>query len=519
MYEADEGAPQGSKEAFYKRIFDGLAEGVVAADEHGRPLFWNPAAESILGFAPWQYDAAEWPKRYGFFLPDRVTPVTADDMPLVAALRGETVRGELYLVHPRTRQGVWLDAWARPLHAHGRFEGAVMLFRDVTRQKLSEQASVAASFELQRSQERFRSIVMNLPGAIYRIEASGKRRPLFLSGPVREILGLPAEDFLEGRASLDALVHPADLPAVRRALDEALRDKRPYLMEYRVLLPDGSFRWVQDKGRGVFGEDGAALWFDGLFLDVTERRLAEESVLKKTAELAAADAEREQLKLFAFIASHDLRDPLQKIVSYAELHKLQCADKDDASREGAARIEQAAMRMSRLIDDILRFTRAATQKQPVEDVDLEALVAEVLSDLEVRIQKSGARVHVGKLPVLKADRVQLRQLFQNLISNAIKFAKNGEVPEVSVREQGAGGGFTVIAVSDNGIGFDDKFKERIFRPFERLHGKEEYEGSGIGLAICQKIVLRHRGKITAESTPGGGATFKVMLPLDLPDAA
>ena len=497
-----------------------MAEGMVAADEHGRLLLWNAAAENILGFAPWEYDAGEWASRFGFFRPDRVTPFPPEDLPLVAALRGETPSGvEIYLQHPRTREPIWLEVSARPLHSHGSFQGAVMVFRDVTRQKGSEQTAAEAHLELQRSQERFRSIVMNLPGAIYRAAPSPERPPLFLTGPVREICGYPAQDFLEGRLTLASVIHPGDLPSVHQGLATALRDKRPYLMEYRVLNVDGSVRWVHDKGRGIFGEDGSPLWFDGLLLDITERRLAEDAVLQKTAELAAADAEREQLKLFAFVASHDLRDPLQKIVGFAELLQLQTEGLDPKTREYAEKIEQASIRMSRLIDDILKFTRAATQKQPLSEVDLEDLVREVLSDLEVRIQKSGAHIKVEKLPVLRADRVQLRQLFQNLISNAIKFAKKGEVPEVTVREQGSGGGFTVITVSDNGIGFDEKFREKIFRPFERLHSKDEYAGSGIGLAICQKIVLRHGGKILAESAPGKGATFKVMLPLDLPEAA
>jgi light-regulated signal transduction histidine kinase (bacteriophytochrome) len=172
----------------------------------------------------------------------------------------------------------------------------------------------------------------------------------------------------------------------------------------------------------------------------------------------------------------------------------------------------AAGRMQVLIEDLLAFSRVSSRGQPFTPQDLSSVVTQVLSDLEVRIQQLDGTVNVHTLPTIDADGLQMRQLFQNLIANALKFHRPGVPPVVTV-DGGAHGDEVTILVSDNGIGFDEKYLDRIFAIFQRLHGREEYEGTGIGLAVCRKIVERHSGTITARSTPGEGTTFVVTLPL------
>jgi light-regulated signal transduction histidine kinase (bacteriophytochrome) len=174
-------------------------------------------------------------------------------------------------------------------------------------------------------------------------------------------------------------------------------------------------------------------------------------------------------------------------------------------------MQNSTLRMNQLIEDILTFSRAATAVEEFGPVDLQGVVQEALSNLEVPIVDHKAKISVGKLPSVYADRVQMVQLFQNLLSNALKFRKKEEPPRVSI-EGRVTGAAAEVSVSDNGVGFDEKYVDRIFRPFERLHGHGEYGGSGIGLAICHKIVERHHGRITASSTPGRGAVFTVTLP-------
>jgi signal transduction histidine kinase len=231
---------------------------------------------------------------------------------------------------------------------------------------------------------------------------------------------------------------------------------------------------------------------------------------QRAEELSRSNAELEQ---FASIASHDLKEPLRKVQTFT--HQLTQKESDRLSDEGREYLERtssAGVRMQALIDDLLRFSRVATQGRPFQEVDVGEVARQAVSDLEGVIEDSGGRVEIGELPTVAADPVQMRQLVQNLISNGLKFHREGVPPEVRVSGR-TRGRFAEIEVSDNGIGFDPQYKSRIFRVFERLHGRGAYPGTGIGLALCRKIVDRHGGTISAESTPGEGSTFTVTLPV------
>ncbi len=250
-----------------------------------------------------------------------------------------------------------------------------------------------------------------------------------------------------------------------------------------------------------------------LTLEWEERKRAQEELIEKASELARSKAEREQLELFAYVASHDLREPLQKILGFGDLLKKRCAAEiGEKGKEYLERMQNATLRLNQLIEDILKLSRVQRQEQRLEEVDLNEVVKEVLSDLEVLLVKSNGKVETGKLPVISADRVQMHQLFQNLVSNALKFRRKEEAPRVAVHGRSLESGFVEITVRDNGIGFEEKYLDKIFRPFERLHTRAEYPGSGIGLAICQRIVEHHGGRITAKTKPGEGATFVILLP-------
>ena len=239
----------------------------------------------------------------------------------------------------------------------------------------------------------------------------------------------------------------------------------------------------------------------------------ERKLLQNTDELARAATEREQLEFFAYVASHDLQEPLQKIIAFGDLLEAQCRETlDPKGKDCVERMQKAAIRMSQLVDDLLRFSRVKKKTEPLETVNLNDVLFEALQDLEVRIRETKGRVDYTKLATIKADRLEMHQLFQNLISNGLKFSRKDEPPRVLVRSRHLEDGSVEIAFEDNGIGFNEKYLDRIFKPFERLHGRGEYEGSGIGLAICQKIVRDHGGAITAKSVLGKGSVFIVTLP-------
>ena len=256
--------------------------------------------------------------------------------------------------------------------------------------------------------------------------------------------------------------------------------------------------------------------------DISQRKKAERQQARYAAELERSNSELEQ---FAYVASHDLQEPLRKIRTFSDRLEMKCTSQlDETGRECIQRMQNAAGRMQLLIEGLLTLSRVTTKGQDFVPVDLTELVRQVVSDLEVQIERSGGRLEVGKLPAIQADAVQIRQLLQNLIGNALKFRRPDEPPVVKVdgrfvREpdrrragRSAADERCRITIEDNGIGFDERYSERVFGIFQRLHPRDVYEGTGIGLAICRKIVECHGGTIAASSAPGKGATFEVILP-------
>lgn len=244
--------------------------------------------------------------------------------------------------------------------------------------------------------------------------------------------------------------------------------------------------------------------------DITDNRRSEEALLEKTEELVRSNQELNQ---FASVASHDLHEPVRKILAFSRLLREKLGHTiDPEALDFLQRMHRSVENMETLIEDLLTLARVTSKAKPHEKVELTAVAQEALLDLEPMITQAGGRVSVGRLPRVNADPLQMRQLLQNLIANAVKFHKKDESPKVQVRGKNLNNGFCEIAVEDSGIGFEERYLDRIFKPFTRLHSRSEYDGTGIGLAICDKIVLRHGGSITAKSAPGKGSLFTVTLP-------
>ncbi|HEY2775948.1 MAG TPA: ATP-binding protein [Candidatus Binatia bacterium] len=295
-----------------------------------------------------------------------------------------------------------------------------------------------------------------------------------------------------------------------RALNEGAQD---YLVKGKA---DGqslvrSMRYAIERNRSRRLERDNTL----LENEIRARKLAQEQLERVAAQLESSNRELQQ---FASVASHDLQEPLRKIVVFGDRLRSRFGGQlGDQGNDYIERMMNAAGRMQTLIDDLLEFSRVVTRARPFVPVDASEVIREVLGDLEVLIESKGAMVDVGAMPVVHADPTQMRQVFQNLIANAMKFQDKAAVPHVTIRSepaQCAGAPGWRITVKDNGIGFEQQHAERIFAPFQRLHGRSEFGGSGIGLAIVRRIVERHKGSITAESSPGHGASFTILLPAE-----
>ena len=281
--------------------------------------------------------------------------------------------------------------------------------------------------------------------------------------------------------------------------------------ELRLSRTDGTVRDVEYCAVSEFYPEHHL----AVLRDITGRKQAEAELKSYAARLEQSN---QALQEFASIASHDMKEPLRKVLAFGNL--LRQKHKDSLGQTGGDylnRMLNATQRMQSLLTSLFEYSKVTMNPEPFREIDLNVIIREVLSDLEIRIKKVGGEVQVSKLPVIAADPAQMRQLFQNLIGNALKFHKPVEKPMVQVRPVSGTDTGCQILIEDNGIGFDEQYLEKIFAPFQRLHGRSsQYEGTGMGLAICKKIVERHGGNITARSTPRHGATFIITLPLSKP---
>jgi PAS domain S-box-containing protein len=349
-----------------------------------------------------------------------------------------------------------------------------------------------------------REILDTMADALFVIDAGGAIR--VVNHAVHELLGYADSDLI-GRA-IDKLEVISGDETISRTLRDLVR-RGPIRDQERMLRhADGYAISVSVSISAVSEEDvqeGAVV----IARDIRDRKRAEEELRSALKRLEQSNGELED---FAYVASHDLQEPLRKIQAFGDLLRSKhAAALPEQARDYIERMQSAANRMQVLINDLLSFSRVTTKAQPFVRVDLGEIAAEVVRDLEVRVHDSGGRIDLGPMPVIDADPLQMRQLLQNLAANALKFHRPGVPPLVDIRGE-ISDGRCCIAVSDNGIGFEDKYAERIFTLFERLHARARYEGTGIGLAICRKIAERHGGEIVAHGRPEEGATFVVTLP-------
>jgi PAS domain S-box-containing protein len=322
------------------------------------------------------------------------------------------------------------------------------------------------------------------------------------------LFGYPAGSYDATFDMFLKMIHRDDRARVEGEMRGSSAASGGYESSFRVRWPDGSMHDLTARGKVVDGADRERTQMTGVIWDVTERKRAEERLVRLLAELERSNKE---LELFAYVASHDLQEPLRMVSSYTQLLERRYSAKlDDDAREFIGYAVDGANRMQRLINDLLEFSRVSTRGKPLEKTDVAEILGNVRANLSVAIEETGALVTNDFMPVVTADAGQLGQLLQNLVGNGIKF-RNGTRPHVHVRAVEMPNHWE-FSVSDNGIGIEKQYFDRIFVIFQRLHTKGDYPGTGIGLALCKRIVERHGGRIWVESKPNEGSTFFFTIP-------
>jgi PAS domain S-box-containing protein len=372
--------------------------------------------------------------------------------------------------------------------------------RDITETK-------RANEELRKIQFRLATLLSNLHDVVLYETGGGEE---FISENVIDLLGYPASKFINNRNFFNSIIHPGDSKKLDEKVKEWEKAGKPGILnlEFRCRKGDGTYLWLEDHMVNVKSFDEFEN-IAGVLIDITEHKTSEEKLKQLADKLAVSNKELEQ---FAYVASHDLQEPLRMVASYIQLLKRKYQGQlGSEADEFIGFAVDGVLRMKTLINDLLVYSRVNTQETPFEPTDCNNIIKQVEINLKASIEESGAVIHYRSLPIVNGNPLQLTQLLQNLVSNAIKF-RCEESPVVNISVKLTDNEW-LFSVADNGIGIEKEFADRIFVIFQRLHNFTEYPGTGIGLAICKKIVEKHGGRIWVESEPGKGSTFYFTIPV------
>jgi two-component system, LuxR family, sensor kinase FixL len=388
--------------------------------------------------------------------------------------------------------------------------GTRAIFRNITGRRANEEKLRYYTSELKESEQQIQDIFQNAPDAVIVIDENS--RIIHWNPKAEVIFGWKSSEVM-GTYLQDTIIPEQHREAHTRGMNHYMATGETAVMnrtiEITALKKDGKEFYISLSISNSFRK--AHPVFISFIRDITSQKMNELELTKKTRELERSNKELDQ---YASLASHDLKEPLRKITTFSNRLVSKYAPLlGDDGRSYLQKIDDAAMRMTSLISNLLTYSRIMPVKESYVKTDLNVLITTVLADLEISIEEKKAVIQVEKLPEIEVHPGQFKQLFQNLISNSLKFSREGEAPWIEIKSHLLPDNRAELLVSDNGIGFESHYSEKIFVMFQRLHSRSEYEGTGIGLALCKKIVESHNGTITARSEKGTGTTFIIRIPL------
>lgn len=482
-----------NREAYFRRLIEHGTDGIVVLDALGTMLHYSPSFKRILGYEEWE--------NIGKSVFDLVHP---DDVPAAvnkfAGLLPTPGSTDVVEVRARHKTGSWrlLEVFGANYLHDPAVGGIVLNLRDITELEEAEET-------LRQSEKRFRTLIEYSSDVITITTKDGTIQ--YESPSVERVMGYKPEELI-GKNVYEFL-HPDDQLNASQGLEDFLSDPGAVVTTIqRSRHKDGSWRTIEVASTNLL-EDPVIQGIIANSRDITGRKEAEESLARYAAELTRSNAELEQ---FAFVASHDLKEPLRMVRVYVQLLAKRYAGKLDADAdEFIDYAVDGAGRMHALIEGLLAYSRVGAPDTKFEPVNLEAALDQAIANLQMAVDENEAQISHDPLPTVMGDESQLRQLFQNLISDAIRFRAE-EPPQIRISVEQKDQEW-LFSVQDNGIGFEQEYGERIFVIFKRLHVKEKYPGTGIGLTLCRKIVECHGGQMWAESELGQGATFYFTIPV------
>jgi two-component system, chemotaxis family, CheB/CheR fusion protein len=452
--------------------------------------------------------------------------ILRDDM-LLQALQGENNgRYETrYRIKTKDEGKIrWIKSKGKVFfNAKGKAIRLIGAMLDITEEKINEEL-------LKESEERFRLASESSTAMIW-MSGKDKMRHYFNNSWLK-FTGKTLEQEI-GTGWADG-IFPEDYEKGLQIYLNKFDRREEYYIEYRLRSNNGTYRWISDAGIPRFSPAGLFEGYIGTCIDIHDQKMTREQleqlVLERTTSLIDAnkqlEASNQNLSEFAYVASHDLQEPLRKIDTFSQqLKERNYGEQTEEVKRYLNKITDASKRMSRLIEDLLNYARLQNMEDAKVPTDLNKIVETVVSDFDLEISQSDATIEVGDLPTIQAIPMRMSQLFNNLLSNSLKFVQAGKKPMISIHSGSLAEeekskmeslnqqlDYYQIIFSDRGIGFNPEFSERIFNIFQRLNGRSEYEGTGIGLTICRKIVLNHHGAILANSKENEGSEFKIILP-------
>ncbi len=370
---------------------------------------------------------------------------------------------------------------------------------NITERKLAEEGLAKANRELRDSEERFRQIAELVPDMLWSADLDGNMR--FISKRLQYYTGMNEQNC--SAANWQNMIHPDDFPVVKEQIKKAAISRQSWEVETRLRRADGLYRWFMLRTAPVCRDAGAVGYWLGAFNDIDEMKRTERALRRSN----------EELEQFAYAAAHDLQEPLRNVSTSLGILRKQLGERiTPEETEWMTESIKNARRMQTMVQDLLQYSRVVSESEQIAPLVNTKLAAEqALQNLGEAVRESQAQIQLGDLPEISVREPHLITLFQNLIGNSIKYRKPGTQPVVRISAFPNGSNWR-FAVSDNGIGFDPAYSDRIFKVFKRLHNRDEYSGNGIGLALCARIVAHYGGRIWAEGQPGQGAVFQFTLP-------